>query len=79
MRQIIVQNYTDVLLQFSFDGINPHFVLPSGGQLILDVTTNEIANSQGWFIGIGTQMSVEQIGAPTTGSVYVSAFYAASV
>jgi len=75
VRLMIVQNYTDALLQFSFDGVVDHFVLPSGGQLIIDVTTNDF-NGQGFFISIGTLMSVKRIGTPTTGSVYVSAFYA---
>lgn len=76
MRMLLVQNYTDALLQFSFDGVVDHFVLPSMGQFILDVTANQINNASGFFIGSGTQMYVEQIGTPTTGSVYVSSFYA---
>ena len=74
-RQMIVQNFTDALLQFSFDGVVDHFVLPASGQMILDVTTNE-TDPAGWFISIGTQMSVKRIGNPTSGSVYVSLFYA---
>lgn len=78
VRVLIVQNYTDALLQFSFaDGVD-HFVLPAGGQLILDVTTNEIANSMGFFISKGTQLQVKEIGTPTTGAVYVSTFYASA-
>ena len=76
VRLMIVQNFTDVTLQFSFDGVVDHFVLPSGGQLIMDVTTNGIPTANGFFIAIGTLMSVKTLGSPSTGSVYVSAFYA---
>lgn len=76
MRMILFQNYTDALLQFSFDGVVDHFVLAAGGQMILDVTTNQLSNVDGFFIAVGTVMYVKRIGTPTTGSVYVSTFYA---
>jgi len=72
-RLMIAQNYTDVQLTFSFDGIVDHFVLPSGGQLILDVSSDEFQGS-GLVISVNTQMSVK--GSPTLGNVYISAFYA---
>jgi hypothetical protein len=74
IRQLFVQNLTDGLLQFSFDGTNDHFPLPANGFMLVDVTANEV-NNEGFFIGQGTIISVKRIDTPTSGSVYVSAFY----
>lgn len=73
VRVMIVQNLTDVTLTFSFTGNTDHFVLPTGGQLILDVASDEFQGN-GFIISINTQMYVK--GSPTTGSAYISAFYA---
>src|SRR6188508_3260382 len=75
IRIMIVQNYTDALCTFSFDGGNDHFVLSAGSQLVLDITSNEFQGN-GLVEGVNTQMQVK--GGPTTGSVYISAFYAKS-
>lgn len=76
IRILNVQNLTDATLQFSFDGINDHFVLPSNGFLLIDITTNRIEQSSGFFISIGTTINVKRIGTPSTGSVYVTSMYA---
>ena len=73
MRIMIAQNYTDAQLTFSFDGVNDHFVLTNGGQMIIDVSSDEF-QSNGFIISIGTQMNVK--GSPSTGNVYISAFFA---
>jgi hypothetical protein len=73
MRIMIVQNLTNATLTFSFDGINDHFVLPSIGQLIMDVSSDEFQQN-GFIISVNTTMSVK--GTATSGAVYVSAFYA---
>jgi len=75
MRLLIFQNLTDATLQFSFDGVNDHFPLLSNGTLIIDLMTNS-AQPNGFFSSIGTSPNVKRIGTPTTGSVYLSAFYA---
>ncbi len=75
-RLIVVQNLTNQLLEFSMDGINPHFVLPPCSSLTIDAGTNKgtpntAAVPQGygvWVTSTGT--------LPTTGSIYVSYFYA---
>jgi hypothetical protein len=74
VRMMIVQNFTNVQLTYSFDGINDHFVLPTFGQVIFDVTTNEFQQS-GFVISVNTNMMVKGTGA-TSGNVYVSVFYA---
>lgn len=76
VRILIVQNLTDALLQFSYDGFVNHFVLPAGGQMIIDGTTNRVENANGFFFSIGTRISVKRIETPTKGSVYLSTLYA---
>lgn len=75
-RLLLVQNLTDALLIFSFDGIIDHFVLPASGFLLLDVMTNKL-NDNGFFISRGSAISVKDNGsAATTGSVYLTSLYA---
>lgn len=78
-RQFFIQNLTDALLMFSFDGVNDHFPLPSGGFLLDDVSSNKVAPSDALYLAEGTRLYVKQIAAPTTGSVYFSVFYAAAL
>lgn len=70
-RQIYIQNTTDGLLCFSIDGVNDHFVVAANGFLIVDTTSNKTID-QGFFFSRGTQLYVRYIGAPTSGTVYVS-------
>lgn len=74
IRIIFIQNITDALLMFSFDGINDHFPLNTDSFLLLDVTANKTID-QGCFFAQGTRLYVKEIGTPSTGSVYVSVFY----
>ena len=76
-RILYVENQTDVLCIFSFNASTDHFALPSGGFLLLDVTTNELP-AEGFYISVGTQMAVRTSGSPSTGDIYVSVFYAGS-
>lgn len=76
IRILHVTNLTDATLMFSFTGNNDHLILPSSGFLLLDITANEISDS-GFFIAENTQMFVKRVGTPTTGAVYISAFFAA--
>ena len=71
-------NSTNESVWISFDGSVDHVPLAAGSFFLLDVTTNK-ANQIGLFIEIGTQIYTKQLsGAPTSGSVYVSSFYAQS-
>lgn len=74
IRIIMIQNLTDETVLFSFDGILDHVILPSNGFILLDVTSNS-AISQGFYISEGTRIYAKQSGVPTTGAVYISAFY----
>lgn len=74
-RMMIVTNYTDALLQFSFDGLIDHFVMMPYTQHVLDVGSNQEGLSM-YYLQSQTQLSVKRIGTPTVGNVYVSIYYA---
>lgn len=74
IRLLLIQNMTDESLMFSFDGINDHVPLPRDGYILLDVTANK-STEAGMYFAEGTRIYVKQIGAPTTGSAYVTVFY----
>lgn len=77
-RLILFQNYTDAALMISFDGITDHVPIAANGFVLLDITANKTVN-QGFYIAEGTRFYVKEIGAPTTGSFYVSSFYGIDV
>jgi len=71
--KIYVLNNTDALLTFSFQGTTEdHFVLPSLGFLLLDITL-EASNPD--YLPTGSALYVKRNGIPTAGSVYLTAFY----
>lgn len=72
-----LQNLTDALLTFSFDGVNDHLVLPASGFILLDVSTNK-SISNAMFISQGQRIYVKENGVPTSGSVYLTVFYGAN-
>lgn len=78
-RIYFAQNLTDVTLQFSMDGTNNHFVLPSGGFLLLDAGTNKgTPNTAAIPQGDGLYVtSIDGSTLPTVGSIYFSYWYAA--
>jgi hypothetical protein len=73
IRIMIVQNLTNTILTYSFDGVVDHFVLPTLGQLIIDISSDEFQGN-GFIVSSSTIMYVK--GSPGSGSTYVSAFYA---
>lgn len=76
MRAIAIKNYTNAQITFSFDGINDHVTLIALAGEVLDVSSWEFQGN-GLLISNMTQMYAKQTsGAPTSGSVYIEAFYA---
>jgi hypothetical protein len=74
-RMIIIQNTTDVLMMFSFNGVDDHIPITANGYMVLDIASNKTI-SQGFFIPEGTRFYVKHNGiAPTVGSFYVSVFF----
>ncbi len=75
MRIINIQNLTDAILLFSFDGENDHVVVPNESGIIYDFCTNRVGMA-GAMISNGTTIFVKHAGvAPTSGNVYISCFY----
>jgi len=74
MRIVYIVNGTDALLQFSFTGNTDHFVIPAQSYILFDVSSDQ-ALTQGFYISKGTTVYVKRIGTPSSGTVYLSAFY----
>lgn len=77
VRLLVLQNLTDVAVTFSFDGLRDAITLPSNGQIVLDWGSDKSNQAADWVQAINSGVWVKRSGVPTTGSVYVSAFYAA--
>jgi len=74
-RILRIQNLTNELLFFSFDGVNDHEILASNSFLLLDITANK-ARDHGYYLAEGTRLYVKEDSAtPTSGSVYVTVYY----
>lgn len=76
VRILRIQNLTDALLWFSYDGVNNHEALASTSFLLLDITSNK-TTEQGFYIAEGTRIYVKRNATPTSGSVYVTVYYGA--
>ena len=73
-----IQNLTDTILMFSYDGINDHFPLATQSFLVLDITANQ-AHTQGFFMAQGQRLYVRNMVAegqnpPTIGAVYLACY-----
>jgi hypothetical protein len=73
IRILWIQNTTNAQVTFSLDGVNDHFILPAGGYVIVDVSSNKDATSYELYLPIGTQIYV--MGTVSSGAVYISTFY----
>lgn len=72
---VMFVNNTDAALQISLDGVNDAFPLLSGAAFVFDISSDKVAE-RGLFISQGTIFWVKDIGVSTTGSLYISAWYA---
>ena len=75
IRIMKIYNGTDAAITFSDDGVVDKEILPAGGFLLLDFTSNA-ANASGFFFAEGDRIYAK--GSPTSGSVYVSSYYGRS-
>lgn len=76
IRILSIKNNTDGDVIFSFDGVNDHEILPASAALVYDLTANKVHDG-GAFIARDTIMYAKDgPTAPTTGTVYVSVYYA---
>lgn len=78
-RILYVTNLTNATLMFSLDGVNDHFVLPADAFILLDWNSNKSTNASGFFLSEGQRIYVKLLGSPSSGSVYVSSFYGATL
>lgn len=72
---IVLENFTDEDVMFSFDGVEDHIAVPSDGAYTLDITTNKTSTAGALYLPAGTIVYAKRIGTPTTGSVYVAVAY----
>lgn len=72
---VLFVNQTDAALQVSLDGTNDAFPILAGQSFPFNVSSNKVAE-RGLFIGEGTVFYVKTITAITSGSMYISAWYA---
>jgi len=75
IRSIQIYNDTDAAVIVSFDGTTDHFFYPSKFGNILDISANREGVSDQFFIAGNFGVYVKQSGVPTTGLVWVSAYY----
>ena len=74
VRIFLIQNLTNAILWFSFDGVNNHFPLAANGYMLLDVTANK-SQDTGIYFAEGDRLYVKELDTPTSGSVYLTTFY----
>lgn len=67
----IMQNFTDVTVSYSQDGESECMELPSGGQLVLDLTTNHTSRDFQLCFSKGDIIYASTAGMPSKGSVNV--------
>ena len=76
--QLKIANDTDANILISYDGVNDHEFVSSNSFVLFDVGTNK-SIGDGLFLSEGDIIYVKQeVGAPTTGNVYMSAYYASN-
>lgn len=76
VRLIMIDNFTDQNMIFSFDGINDHFVVHSASSKVLDIGSNKEMDGS-YFLGKGEVLYIKYAADPTNGTfVYYSVAYA---
>lgn len=73
-------NATDQPVFISWDGVNDHMVVPAQGFVLLDISTNKAEVGGAFNIALGQVFYAKAVSTqPSTGAVYVMAFYGVSV
>lgn len=77
VRLMCIDNDTDANILVSFDGISDKTFVASNGFKLFDLGTNRSESGSTLELPAGTRVYVKQeSGAPTAGTVYVTAIYA---
>ncbi len=72
-----ISNDTDANLILSYDGVNDHEFLASNSFVLFDTGANKSNRGEGLYLSQGDRLFVRQeVGAPTSGNVYFSAYFA---
>ena len=76
IRIYTILNRTNQDLFFSYDGVNPFILLPSGDGYTVDLCSNQTIVAGGFELPTGTRLYVKQNTAtPTTGAIYWTICY----
>lgn len=75
IRILKISNTTDADIYISYDGTTVQDAIPASSGMVLDITTNK-SQDVGAFIGQGVVVYLKYVSAPTSGNVYLSAYYA---
>ncbi len=77
-RTFKITNNTNGDLLVSFDGINDNLFIPASSFTLYDLSTNAPNDTlqESLVLALGTQIYVKQSTAPTSGAIWVEAFYA---
>lgn len=73
IEMMLITSTLDAAVQLSFDGVNDHIPVPAGSTVPVFIPLNFKNNK---MVLPGSPVMVKEIGNPTTGSIYVSAFSA---
>jgi len=74
-----ISNDTDANLIISYDGVNDHEFVASNSFVLFDAGANKSNRGQGLFLSQGDRLFVRQeVGAPTSGNVYFSVYFAST-
>ena len=74
IRILKINNTTDADIYISYDGSTIHDAIPASSGMVLDFTTNKTI-PDGAFLAQGTIIYIKYVSAPTSGNVYISAYY----
>lgn len=72
---ILIQNFTNAAIMFSFTGRTDHFPLAANTSFIFDIQSDKQLNNDVYLMAGTGYFVKELVGAPTSGSVYVTLFY----
>lgn len=75
IRILKISNTTDEDIYISFDGTTIQDAIPASSGMVIDLTANK-TNSEGAYLAQGTVVYLKYVSAPSSGNVYLSAYYA---
>lgn len=77
IRILKISNATNADIYVSYDGSTIHDAIPASSGMVLDFTANKTM-PDGNFLALGTKVYIKYVTAPSSGNVYVSAYYSSN-